>query len=87
VKLKSDTDFAPTKRYGHTALLYEPATKETLSNLKSNLRLADIRQRTSTEQADAQSEGEGDTAYMVVFGGKNAEFDNLFNDIYFLGIP
>jgi len=24
---------------------------------------------------------------MIVFGGKNAENDVLFNDIYFLGIP
>lgn len=24
---------------------------------------------------------------MIVFGGKNAEIDVLFNDIYFLGIP
>jgi len=28
-----------------------------------------------------------DTAYMIVFGGKNSETDVLFNDIYFLGIP
>jgi len=33
------------------------------------------------------SQASEDTSYMIVFGGKNAQRDVLFNDIYFLGIP
>jgi hypothetical protein len=54
-----------------------------LQTLQANLRLADINQR----QAQGESFASEDTSYMVVFGGKNAEIDVLFNDIYFLGIP
>jgi len=53
-----------------------------LDNLKSNLRLADINKRNSDNSQESK-----DTSYMIVFGGKNAERDVLFNDIYFLGIP
>jgi len=69
-------------RYGHTAVIYEPATTHMLDNLKSNLRLADINKRNSDNSQESK-----DTSYMIVFGGKNAERDVLFNDIYFLGIP
>lgn len=69
-------------RYGHTAVIYEPATTHMLDNLKSNLRLADINKRASDNSQESK-----DTSYMIVFGGKNAERDVLFNDIYFLGIP
>jgi len=54
--------------------------------LKTNLRLADINQ-----QREAASRGfsqtSADTSFMILFGGKNAKRDVLFNDIYFLGIP
>ena len=68
-------------------MLYEPATKSQLDNLKANLRLADIEQRMAQADSGASETDSADTAYMVVFGGKNSETDVLFNDIYFLGIP
>ncbi len=65
-----------------------------LAKLKSNLRLADINQRMSARAADGAAQSDGstvqtveDTSFMIVFGGKNAISDVLFNDIYFLGIP
>ena len=62
-----------------------------LAKLKSNLRLADINQRMSARAADGAAQPDGstveDTSFMIVFGGKNAISDVLFNDIYFLGIP
>ena len=82
--------------------MYEPATMAARLNLLKNLRLADINERISVAaqvQADklkkeAGKEGEAsgseedqDTQFMIIFGGKNAEQDVLFNDIYFLGIP
>jgi len=42
LRLKEESEYAPAKRYGHTSVLYEPATTTTLNNLKANLRLADI---------------------------------------------
>ena len=69
-------------RYGHSAVMYEPPTTNMLNQLKSNLRLADINKR-----AAASSQTSEDTSYMIVFGGKNAQRDVLFNDIYFLGVP
>ena len=83
LRLKSPTEFSPSKRYGHSAVVYEPATTANLQTLQANLRLADINQR----QAQGESFASEDTSFMVVFGGKNAEIDVLFNDIYFLGIP
>ena len=53
-----------------------------LIDLKANLRVADINKR-----AAESSQESTDTSYMIVFGGKNAQRDVLFNDIYFLGIP
>ena len=84
LRLKSDTEFSPSKRYGHSAVLYEPATTQALNNLKANLRPADINQRGKQDGVDSLEE---DTQFMVVFGGKNAEIDVLFNDIFFLGDP
>ena len=82
MRLKSADEFSPAMRYGQSAVMYEPPTTNMLNNLKANLRLADINKR------DAQTSQEStDTSYMIVFGGKNAERDVLFNDIYFLGIP
>jgi len=80
--LKGDDEFSPAMRYGHSAVVYEPATTNMLNSLKSNLRLADINKR-GTESSQTSE----DTSYMIVFGGKNAQRDVLFNDIYFLGIP
>lgn len=69
-------------------MIYEPATSEQLQNLKQNLRLADLGKRTAQEQAGVRdSSNDEDTAFMIIFGGKNAESDVLFNDIYFLSIP
>ena len=31
--MKSDTDFSPTKRYGHTSVFYEPVTSDQLGPL------------------------------------------------------
>ena len=87
LRLKAETEYAPAKRYGHTAVLYEPATTNTLNNLKANLRLADIEQRMAQNDAGTTETDSADTAYMIIFGGKNSETDVLFNDIYFLGIP
>ena len=42
--------------------------------------------QTSVDSSATETDS-GDTAYMIVFGGKNSETDVLFNDIYFLGIP
>ena len=83
--------------------MYEPATTAARLNLLKNLRLADINERISVAaQAQADklkkeagkegetsngSEDDQDTQFMVIFGGKNAEQDVLFNDIYFLGMP
>ena len=80
--LKGEDDFSPAMRYGHTAVMYEPATSSQLNALKANLRLADINQRAAHGQ-----QASDDTSFMIVFGGKNAQRDVLFNDIYFLGIP
>ncbi len=89
--MKEPTDFSPAKRYGHSAVIYEPATSQMLAKLKSNLRLADINQRMSARTADGAAQSDDstveDTSFMIVFGGKNAISDVLFNDIYFLGIP
>ncbi len=89
--MKEPTDFSPAKRYGHSAVIYEPATSQMLAKLKSNLRLADINQRMSARAADGAAQSDDstveDTSFMIVFGGKNAISDVLFNDIYFLGIP
>ena len=51
--------------------------------------LADIEQRIAQNSGDtsAAEAGSNDTSYMIIFGGKNAESNVLFNDIYFLGIP
>lgn len=51
--------------------------------------LADIEQRIAQNSGDnsAMDAGSNDKSYMIIFGGKNAETDVLFNDIYFLGIP
>ena len=84
IKLKSEYDFSPSVRYGHTAVIYEPATSDALARIQNNLRLAVFN---SYVTQDEQNEPNGDTAYMIVFGGKNAQIDVLFNDIYFLGIP
>ena len=45
MRIKSESEYNPPKRYGHTAVLYEPATTNQLINLKENLMLADIEQR------------------------------------------
>ena len=45
MKIKQDSEYNPPKRYGHTAVMYEPATTNQLNNLKQNLMLADIEQR------------------------------------------
>ena len=87
LRLKSELEFNPAKRYGHSAVLYEPATSNQLNNIKENLRLADIEQRMAEGDTTASNDLDSDTAYMIVFGGKNSEADVLFNDIYFLGIP
>lgn len=69
-------------------MLYEPATSYQLENLKSKLRLADITKRQAQENAGEKDIGSpDDTMFMIVFGGKNAESDVLFNDIYFLALP
>ena len=66
-------------------MIYEPATNETLTNLQENLfKAADFSGHMQTYVGDLDAR---DTAYMIVFGGKNAEIDLLFNDIYFLAIP
>ena len=87
--MKTPDEFSPTQRYGHSAVVYEPASSGLLAALKNNLRLADINQRIAqnSQVHDMASDQDQDTSYMVVFGGKNAESDVLFNDIYFLGIP
>ena len=70
-------------------MIYEPATTSALINLKKNLRLADINERINADKKakDGEKEEKEDTSFMIIFGGKNAEIDVLFNDIYFLGIP
>lgn len=68
-------------------MVYEPATSEQLQSLKEKLRLADINKRQAQELAGERDKVSDDTSFMIVFGGKNAESDVLFNDIYFLGIP
>ena len=80
--MKGNDEFSPAMRYGHSAVMYEPATSNMLIDLKANLRVADINKR-----AAESSQESTDTSYMIVFGGKNAQRDVLFNDIYFLGIP
>ena len=89
MRIKNESEYNPPKRYGHTAVLYEPATTNQLINIKENLMLADIEQRIAQNAGDtsAMDAGSNDTSFMIIFGGKNAESDVLFNDIYFLGIP
>ena len=48
---------------------------------QANIRLADL------SKDRYESHNNQDTSFMIVFGGKNAETNVLFNDIHFLGIP
>ena len=45
LRIKTAQEYNPPKRYGHSAVMYEPASANQLSNLKENLMLADIEQR------------------------------------------
>jgi len=45
LRLKDVNEFSPAKRYGHSAVIYEPPTTAILEKLRGNLRLADINQR------------------------------------------
>ena len=70
---------SPAARYGHTADLYEPASAEMVESFKTLLRPAD--------QTVDQSKQPEDSMFMIVFGGKNAQTEQMFNDINFLGVP
>jgi len=70
---------SPAARYGHTADLYEPASAEMVESFKTLLRPAD--------QTVDQSKQPVDSMFMIVFGGKNAQSQQMFNDINFLGVP
>ena len=70
---------SPAARYGHTADLYEPASAEMVESFKTLLRPAD--------QTEDQSKQPVDSMFMIVFGGKNAQSQQMFNDINFLGVP
>ena len=52
IKIKSDSDFNPIERYGHTAVIYEPATNATLQNLQNNLFKADISKRMQSQDEE-----------------------------------
>ena len=38
-------------------------------------------------QLEDQTKKPDDSMFMIVFGGKNAQTEQMFNDIYFLGVP
>jgi len=57
--------------------LYEPATAKMNESFKDMLRPADT----------TDTDGPTDSMYMIIFGGKNALTEQMFNDIYFLGVP
>ena len=79
--LAEQNEFSPSPRYGHSANLYEPANSLILKNLKSKL------QKTDQGIKDQSEFQEDDTAFMIVFGGKDTTTDQHFNDIFFLSIP
>lgn len=59
--------------------MYEPATAEMVETFKNMLRPAN--------QLEDQTKKPDDSMFMIVFGGKNAQTEQMFNDIYFLGVP
>lgn len=73
---RQSVDRPPAATYGHTSDLYQPRTSDDLAAFKKRLGL--------TVRIDERN---NDFAFVITFGGKNEERQQLYSAVSVLGVP